>query len=174
MNAKKLSQRKHSRLVTEAILAAHTKLDHLSSSERQQAVSEYLLRKEPREAAQEHIKIMLTIGVTGALRGFTDEDLENFIRTEDLARRELRAPGDFVSARSFSAGQANGSGKSESYDHDEIRNEARRIGYFDLKKNSHDRRPKRMEIVKNLNLKAGNPATSDESWNRTISRILDK
>lgn len=172
--AKKLSQRKHSRLVTDAVSAASDPLSHLTIEERSQVCEEFKELERARANAPEHIKVIRKLGVLDAARGYSDEDVKRLIEAKEVANRERRSPGDFVSKKSFAAGQANANGKSESYDHDEIRQEARRIGYFRLAKGSHGRKAKRLEIVENLNLRKQNPATSDASWNRTMSRILDK
>ena len=171
--AKRLSQKEHSRLVTDAVSSAEEQLSHLTLEEKLQACDEYIERQRMLDSQPALIKHIRKYGVIDAIRGYTDEDVKAWAKAKELVDRELRAPGDFVSKRSFAAGQANANGKSEAYDRDEIRQEARRIGYFDLKKGKHGRKAKRMQIVSNLNMRKQNPSTSDDSWNRLLSRILD-
>ena len=170
---KKLSKRKTSKLVSETYLAAMAPFAGVSVEEINRAKFEFKRQQAAEEAAPELIRVIRKFGVTGAHRRYADSDINALIIAEDLAAREKRSPGDFVCGKSFAAAQANGNGKRESYDHEEIRMEARRIGYFELQAHSRKRRVTRLEIVKNLNLKKGNAATSDESWNRTMARILD-
>jgi hypothetical protein len=169
----KLSKRKTSRLVVETYLAAAAPFKGVLAEVLDKAKSEFSRRRAAEESAPEHIRVIRRFGVTGVLRGYADADISALIAAEELAAREKRSPGDFVSGRSFAAGQANSDGKRESYDHEEILREAQRIGYFTLPPYHRKRRGKRLEIVKNLNLREGNPATSDDSWNRTMAKILD-
>lgn len=173
MMVMKLSKRKTSKLVAETYLAAIAPFAGVPAEEIDRDKSELKRQQAAKESAPEIIRVIRKFGVIDALRGYTDADISALIAAEELAAREKRSPGDFVCGKSFAAVQANSNGKRESYDRDEILKKARQIGYFELQAHSRKRRGTRLEIVKNLNLRQGNQATSDDSWNRTMARILD-
>lgn len=109
--AKKLSERKTSKLVVDTFLKAYEPFKHLSVDEVENAKAEFRRQQLIYESRPEHIKVILKLGVKDAFRGYTDSDLASLIAAEDLADRETRSPGDFVSCKTFSSTQSDNATK---------------------------------------------------------------
>lgn len=95
---KKLSERKHSKVVAEAYLDALHPLSHLTTAQMDYAKRKCLERKSEADAAPEHIKIIRKLGVLDAQRGYTDQDVAALIDAEALVRLEKSKPGAFASS----------------------------------------------------------------------------
>jgi len=176
--SKKTTQRRTSRLVADEYLRARDALSHLSPEKLAEAEAEFERSEAAAASAPEHVRVIRTLGVLGALRGHTDDQIARLVRAKRMARRELERPDDFVSAGAFAAAQranATGSSRPESDDYSraEICALAKRAGYFELPSRDRRRRLIRERIVIELKLSEGNRSTSPESRDRHIRRILD-
>jgi hypothetical protein len=173
--ATKTTQRKHSVLVTEAIVEALAPFKHLTTAQLARAIADYKERKAALDAALEHIKVIRHLGVLDANRGFTDADIAQLIKAKELVEREKVQPGEFVSAGVFSAAQASnriGEIHQPERDTKEIRNKARHLGYFDLPKRDPRRKEVLNKIIEELHLWSDNKATTAESKYHNLRRIL--
>jgi hypothetical protein len=171
---KKLSQRQVSVFVAEKFAEAIKPFERMSAEQRERAILDYLARKAESEAVPEHIKLIRRIGIGTAdpLPEYDDDDVRKLIEARKLIERDRRSPGDFVSKATFAAGVANGEGRQPSTYADEIRKEAKRLGYFAEKPYSRNTGKILDDIVKNLHLDGERPGTSQASWRKTLKRIL--
>lgn len=175
--AKKLTHRKVSKYVAEKNIAAVEPLAHLSKKQLENAKSEVRQKQSEADTVPEHIKVIRRCGVSGAIRGYADDDVARLIEAEELLLLEQSQPEVFVSAKTFSAAQSANrrEGKREAViDHDEVIQTAITLGYFDLPKNDRKRRKIRNQIINELSLWFENKATSDDSKDRQMRRILDE
>lgn len=104
---KRLIDRKHSKVIAERVIAAHDPLRHLTREELDAACEAYKLKQQALAAAPDHIKMARRFGtMSGAKLGYNDEDIAKWIDADELARRELDHPEDFVFNRSDSAARS--------------------------------------------------------------------
>ncbi len=155
------------------------KLGALSQEELAAAKAEFLARMERNNALPDHIKVIRRLGILDAEREYTDGDLADLIDAESLLQREKDHPGDFVTSGSFSAAQESNRqgeprGESDDYPSDEINAKARALGYFELQDGDRRKKTIRFQIVALLGLDIRNKATSPESRDRHIKRILNR
>lgn len=106
MMTKKLTERKHSIALAELFEEAFAQLKHLPREELDKAIAERKEKSEKSASLPKHIRVIQRLGVIDAARGFTDQDIDNFIQAQELAARELKNPRDFVSKGSTSAKQS--------------------------------------------------------------------
>ena len=169
--ARKPTERKVSKVVADLLIESYDRLRHVPKDEIDRALSDYRRRQERDAAAPVHIRI-----VRGGLNGYTEDQIVRLAIAEELADRERTYPADFVSNQSFRKTQSMinpKNGSVERYDHDEIKKEAAKLGYFELEPNSRARTAVLNAIITKLRLREENHVTSLESWQRTLRRILN-
>jgi hypothetical protein len=175
----KLTKRKQSKVLVERYQDAADKLGTISQVDLSAEKSDYLARMERNNSLPDHIKVIRRLGILDAERGHTDGDLAALIDAESLLQRERNHGGDFVTSGSFSAAQKSNRqgeprGESDDYPSDEIHVKARALGYFELQDGDRRKKTIRFQIVALLRLDVRNKATSPESRDRHIKRILNR
>jgi hypothetical protein len=104
MMTKKQTEQKHSAVVIEKCLDASAPLEHVTFKQLNRAVEDFKAKEYRRAALPRHIQVIQRLGVIDARRGYTDQDIARYAEARELAERELKAPGDFVSKGSTSVG----------------------------------------------------------------------